>query len=296
MRIAWGALRNLLAGVTTVCHHNPAPSQPLPIHLAKDFGWAHSLAFAPDLAERFASTDPSHPFLLHAAEGTDSTSREELKKLDEMHLLTSRTVLIHGLALQLDDIELLNQRGGAVILCPTSNLYLFAQAPSNALSNAMQRVALGSDSPLTARGDLLDEIQYLSTQQHVAPTTLYHLVTRNPAQILGLGGSQGCIQPGVANDLVVTRDTQRSPAQTLSNLTLETVELVVVAGEVQLASPTLYRRLPHVYRAGLHRLEIAGHRRYVRAPLPELFASAESVLGAGELRLGGKEVYHLPAH
>ena len=48
VRIAWGAIRNLLAGVTTVCHHNPLTPEMLdpdfPVSVLQDFQWAHSLA------------------------------------------------------------------------------------------------------------------------------------------------------------------------------------------------------------------------------------------------------------
>jgi cytosine/adenosine deaminase-related metal-dependent hydrolase/ubiquinone/menaquinone biosynthesis C-methylase UbiE len=295
-RIAFGALRNLLSGVTTVCHHNPAPSQPLPIRLAEAFGWAHSLAFAPDLVARFKATPAADPFILHAAEGIDASSRDELQTLDRLHLLTPRTVLIHALALEPAEIELLNDRGTAIVLCPTSNLFLFAQTLPTTHISALRHVALGSDSPLTARGDLLDEIFYLRTHHDLAPESLYDLVTRNAARILHLPQSQGQILPGVENDLLVTRDRHLSPAETLATLTLADIELVLLADRVQLASPELYARLAPSHRTGLHLLQIEGLRRYVRAPLPELFASAEAVLGRGTLRLGGKEVRALAAH
>ena len=42
VRIAWGAIRNLLAGVTTVCHHNPLTPQ----MLDPDFPGLRSTAFS----------------------------------------------------------------------------------------------------------------------------------------------------------------------------------------------------------------------------------------------------------
>ena len=49
-RIVWGCFRNLLGGVTTVCHHNPSPKvSELPIRVLRNMGWAHSLAFEDDV-------------------------------------------------------------------------------------------------------------------------------------------------------------------------------------------------------------------------------------------------------
>jgi len=44
----------------------------------------------------------------------------------------------------------------------------------------------------------------------------------------------------------------------------------------------------------MHLLHIAGIQRWVRGPLPALFASAEEILGPGNLRIGNKEVRHVP--
>src|SRR5580704_8503062 len=54
VRLAWGGLRNLLSGVTTVAHHNPYDPDTFdhnfPVRVIRRFGWAHSLDFSPDLA------------------------------------------------------------------------------------------------------------------------------------------------------------------------------------------------------------------------------------------------------
>jgi hypothetical protein len=93
------------------------------------------------------------------------------------------------------------------------------------------------------------------------------------------------------------RDKGLSPAETLAALSLDDIELVIVGGQVQVASPTLYQRLPANHRSGMHLLQIAGGmgwvERWVRAPLPALFASAEEILGPGNLRIGNKEARHV---
>ncbi|WP_035349039.1 methyltransferase domain-containing protein [Edaphobacter aggregans] len=296
-RLWWGAIRNLLSGVTTVCHHNPlhpALTEPgFPIRVLSNFGWAHSLAFDPDLIVRFQCTPPGLPFIIHAAEGTDPQSCNEIMELDRINILNDRTALVHGLALGTRQIALLNERGVAVILCPTSNRFLFNQTLSAGLLTAIERKALGSDSPLTSSGDLLDELYYLHSEQAVDPAILYNLVTTNPAAVLRLNQGEGRIMPGKRADFIAVRDIQTTPAQTLAQLTSADVELVVLEGRVQVASPTLYARLSQHHRSGLYLLQIGGIERYVRAPLPHLFESAEQVLGPGKLRLGNKEVRHL---
>jgi cytosine/adenosine deaminase-related metal-dependent hydrolase/ubiquinone/menaquinone biosynthesis C-methylase UbiE len=301
-RLWFGALRNLLCGVTTVCHHNPLYSELLapefPLRVVTEFAWAHSLNFGLDPLEARRNAPPETPFLLHAAEGVDRTSRAELYELDRLGLLDRRTILIHGLGLITCDITLLNERGASMVLCPTSNRFLFGRIPPPHIVRLLARAALGSDSPLTAAGDLLDEIQILR-EQKTDPVMLYDMVTANPAKILGLKEGAGSITEGGRADLIAIRDKGMSPADTLGTLSLDDIELVAVGGQVQVASPTLYDRLPRHHRSGMHLLQIEGAEagsiaRWIRAPLPALFASAEEILGPGNLRIGNKEARHLP--
>jgi hypothetical protein len=89
--------------------------------------------------------------------------------------------------------------------------------------------------------------------------------------------------------MVGVRDIGLSPAETLAQLTMEQVELVIVGGRIQLASPPILKRLPLALREGLQLLEVEGHQRWVRAPIEKLLAGAEEFLGS-DLRLGGKRV------
>ncbi|MFN8007668.1 MAG: amidohydrolase, partial [Terriglobia bacterium] len=51
-RLFWGGLRNLLSGVTTVCHHNPYDEMTFrnhfPVRVAEAYRWIHSLDFFSD--------------------------------------------------------------------------------------------------------------------------------------------------------------------------------------------------------------------------------------------------------
>ncbi len=298
-RLWWGAIRNLLAGVTTVCHHNPLHPEladpTFPIRIVQHLGWAHSVAFEPHLEQRLTDTPGDQPFILHAAEGTDTQSRNELNELHRRALLTGRTALVHALALEADDVLLLNRTGTSVILCPTSNRFLFHRVMPTTIIGALDCIAIGSDSPLTAAGDLLDELRLLHTEQSIPAIDLYDSITTSAAAILHLRQGEGSIAPGAPADLVALRDRGLTPAETLVTATLADIELVLIAGNVQLASPALYTRLKPHQREGLHALEIAGQTRYLRAPLPKLFAAAEQHLGRNQLRLGNKEVRRAPA-
>jgi len=299
VRIWWGAIRNLLCGVTTVGHHNQAhPDFELPefpVQVVSRFGWAHSLKFEPHIQEKFHNTPSELPFIIHAAEGTDAESFEEILQLDHMHLLNERTVLVHGLALTSKTISLINQRGAALVACPTSNLFLFSETLSHDQFASLQRIALGSDSPITAMGDLLDEIHYVCSEVGLNADTIYNMVTSNAAEMLHLDHDIGHITESGVADVIAVRSREMTPASALTRLNFDEVELVVRSGQIAMASPAVYDRLPQDCRMGMQLLEIAGILRWLRAPIQTLVAEAENILGQGNVVIGGRQVHYLDA-
>jgi cytosine/adenosine deaminase-related metal-dependent hydrolase/ubiquinone/menaquinone biosynthesis C-methylase UbiE len=297
VRLWWGGIRNLLSGVTTVCHHNPVTqelvSPGFPVRVVSGFGWAHSVSLEPDLAEKFARNREDAPFILHAAEGIDEESAEEVFALDRMLALDPRTALVHGLGCTPEAVALINQRQAAVVLCPTSNKFLFRHLPSPALIQSLNKVTLGSDSPLTAAGDLLDEIRFARTHIGLDAAQIYDMVTNRAADILRLRRGEGQLKPGSVADVLVVRDCGLSPAEMLAQLNMAQVELVMLAGRVELVAPTLFERLPSELRHGLQLFEVEGQRRWVRAPMEQLIAQTEEVLGS-DFSVGGKRVRRAP--
>jgi cytosine/adenosine deaminase-related metal-dependent hydrolase/ubiquinone/menaquinone biosynthesis C-methylase UbiE len=295
----WGAIRNLLCGVTTICHHNPLHDDltrsDFPIRVLSRFGWTHSLAFDRDVKGAFQRTRKEHPFILHACEGMDEESRNEVHRLDQMRVLLERTVIVHGLACTANEISLINRRGASLIVCPTSNCFLFGKTLSRELLTSVERLALGSDSPITAAGNLLDEIDYLYAQAGLNPNVIYSMVTSSPAEMFQLEDGQGRIAESGVADLIAVPGRYDTPARAISELTVRDVELVLLAGRVQMASPYIYARLPYDLRSGMELIEIAGHQRWIRAPLQALFESAKTALGQQTLLLAGREVRYIGA-
>ncbi|HEY1995364.1 MAG TPA: methyltransferase domain-containing protein [Edaphobacter sp.] len=298
VRLWWGALRNLLCGVTTVCHHNPLSREMLsadfPVRVLSRFGWAHSLEMDPNLIHNFDHTPPNLPFVLHAAEGVDAKSAQEVFDLDRMQVLGDRTVLVHGMALNPKSVALLNRRRSSLVVCPTSNQFLFHCAPSSALIKSINTVVLGSDSPLTSAGDLLDEVNFARNEIGLTPDFLYQMVTATSAHVLRLRNGEGHLRTGSLADIIAVRNKFLTPAETIAQLTFDQVELVLLSGRVQLASSSLYDRLPDSLKAGLQLISVDGHQRWLRAPIDNLLAEAKKVLGR-DIRLGGKKVDHAVA-
>jgi hypothetical protein len=294
VRLWWGGLRNLLCGVTTVSHHDALwpelQRDDFPVRVVRDYGWGHSVALGDDLRDARSATPAGSAFIVHACEGVDDQSREELFKLDEWGLLDANVVLVHGLAVDQEGVDLIRARKASLILCPSSNEFLFGKLPDRAVFGAIERVALGSDSPLTSEGDLLDEVRFAIRHCGISPQSVYRMVTDLPAAMLRLVKSEGSIKVSGVGDLIAVRDSDQDALDGMRTMSMADVELVMIGGRVQLASQAIFERIPFSEARGLKPLWIDGTIRWLRAPVKELLRDAEAVLGTGEVRLGGKPV------
>lgn len=282
VRLWWGGIRNLLAGVTTVCHHNPYDpaifDSDFPVRVVREFNWAHSLEFEPAVNAKFRRTSPGSPFVIHLAEGIDQASEIELDELDKFGALDHRTVVVHGLALRDAGLRRLNDRGGGLIWCPSSNRFLFNQTLCPRQVASMSRSALGTDSPLTGIGDFLDELRFARRLGASSPQ-LYQLATSGAQRTLMLRCGEGQLLPGNIADIVAVADRGNNPADRLTSLSYSDVELVIVGGKIKLASDELLPRLPSDVISNLEPLWIDHTRRWVLAPVDELLRITRDALG-----------------
>jgi cytosine/adenosine deaminase-related metal-dependent hydrolase/SAM-dependent methyltransferase len=292
-RLWWGGIRNLLCGVTTVSHHNPYDAkvfdEEFAVRVVRHYGWAHSIVMDAEAAAKKGQTPPGHPFLIHLAEGIDPQSEQEIFELHRAGALDENTVVIHGLALNKKGRELLRLSGAGLIWCPSSNIFLFGRTLSARDIQSLPNVALGSDSPLTADGDLLDELRFALGVTQLPVEKLYGFVTRQAAKMLKLLEGQGVIRAGGVADIVAVRDRGQSPAQTLASLSYRDIELVMIGGRVHLASDEMLRRLPDTMQKELQPLAVENAVRWIRAPLDRLFRETAVHLPGG-IFLGGKRV------
>lgn len=292
VRLWWGGIRNLLCGVTTVCHHDPLWPElyrkDFPVRVVRRYGWAHSVALGGDLEAAYNATPKGAAFIIHACEGVDDQSRQEIFEIDRRGFLKNSTVLVHGLAIDEVGWALVRDRGASLIVCPSSNQFLFSKLPYIPLGDGLQNIALGSDSPLTASGDLLDESRFAVRYCGLSSSTVYRMITRSPATMLQLESGTGSLAVSGPGDLVAVRDINQEPDERLRDLSMMDVELVMIRGRVHLASNAVLERLSPIAKHGLEPLWIDGAIRWLRAPVSELMQKAEAVLGA--VRLGGRSI------
>lgn len=290
-RLMWGGVKNLLSGVTTVAHHNPYDAQfecGFPVRVVKRFGWAHSLDFSPNLADCYRATPAQWPFILHAGEGTDSHARSEIRRLEILGVLCRRTVLVHAIAVGRSDIDLLRARRSSIIWCPRSNLSTYGATLKREIFSAGLPIALGTDSALTAQGDLAGEFDAAQRTGRVRAEDVYQMATTQAARVLRLRGGQGRIRDGGVADLVAVADTGQTPAEALGSFE---PELVMVGGAIKLASERLLDRVKSPAVGPLHRIRLEGRGAwFTDVDIPSLHRATIGALGP-EYRLAGRRVW-----
>ncbi len=207
-RLFVGALKNLLAGVTTVAHHNPRyreMGRRFPVRVVRRYGWAHSFfsradararaASRPDsCTRRFRATPSGAPFIMHLAEGTDDDGRggtgpargdglpgreqraRARRRLERPRLGADRAA---GRGARL--VSRRRTRFSSAGRCAAAR---FSAAPSG-----QARVCLGTDSRLTGSRDLLDELR--AAAPNASPDALLPMVTTTAADVLRLRREPG---------------------------------------------------------------------------------------------------------
>jgi len=242
-RLLVSALKNLLSGVTTVCHHNPL-HRPLragyPIRVVQKYGFCHSLFRGEDPQASYRRTKPADPWIIHLAEGIDASAEAEFDRLDALGLVGPNTILVHGVGLTLPQRQRLIQRGGGLIWCPGSNNFLFGRTACVADLASAGKLALGSDSRLSGEFDLLGELQVAHATGQLSPQALFQTVTTGPTRILRLPDGLGQLLPGGPADLVLLPPpVETDPYARLFQLNRSELELVMLAGQPLAGSPQM---------------------------------------------------------
>lgn len=182
--------------------------------------------------------------------------------LDQLGFLVPTLSVAHGVWLSERDIELLAQRGTALVHNPSSNLRLKSGiAPLSAIHHAGIPVALGLDSSgINDDMDMLQEMRLSANLQRIPGVSsqtvsnhdILRMGTTAGSRILGWGNSCGTLAPGKQADMILI-DTkaikkpflapQASPIDALLYRGRSSdVDTVIVAGEI-LYQEKKHRRL-----------------------------------------------------
>jgi 5-methylthioadenosine/S-adenosylhomocysteine deaminase len=189
-------------------------------------------------------------YLVEVGDGTDDIARKEIDRLSGATtsrgcLLSPRTTIVNGAALQDPELAELAAHGMGLVWLPKSNVTLYGHgADLSQTANipaALERgitVALGTDGSVSGSQNLLDELRFADRIDNtqwgdiLTPKALVQMVTKNAAKVLGLQAVLGELAVGRKADIVVIGGDRARPYDALLAAAPRDVRLVAVGGRV----------------------------------------------------------------
>ena len=233
-RLWVGGLKNLLSGVTTVCHHNPL-HRPLrgrfPVRVVRRFGFSHSLQIdGTRAASSYRDTPTDWPWIIHAAEGVDDEARQEVTRagVDGLPGAEYGSGARRGHRRRIAPAWCWNAAPRSCGARPRTT-FCSSERRTSSDSIAPGRLAIGSDSRLSGEGDLLDEIRGAHATGQVSAESLCRAVTSNAAALLRQRRA-GSLEAGAPADLTIIRRIDDDPYRTLSAARRTDVRLTMIDG------------------------------------------------------------------
>lgn len=285
-RLFIGGIKNLLAGVTTVAHHNPrypAICGAFPVGVLEHYGWAHSYAMegqpvgangepGPAVRPACEATAAHEPFFVHAGEGVDARATAELQRLAADGCLRANTVIIHGVGHTVDTWQQAANARTQLVWCPASNLFLLGatvdvRALATAVPGSLDLIALGSDSRLTGSRDLLDEVR-CAVQAGVTSTEALAMVTTAAARVVRQPQA-GRLSVGLPADLLIVPadpEYRQDAGRALCKADRSTVHLVMRGGRPMIGDAG-YAPLFAARQVATHPVRIDGVERLMERRL-----------------------------
>ncbi len=243
----WGGLKNLFSGCTTVLDFGPPyinftqeQLSEFPLHVHNDrnlllFVWTD---YSKKIIEE--SKKNSTVLTIHLGEGSLESSRLELDDLDKAGGLWDRTLLVHGIAFNKDDLSRIYSANARLVWCPSSNVFLIGKTLE--LDKIMKMdfpLILGSDSNNTGSKNLFEEIKYsrmLAKKDFnidLSGMDVLKMITVNPAEFLWEEKIHGKIKEGYCADLFIyERDTEIEPSEQIFDLDFSGMKAIFSGGEL----------------------------------------------------------------
>jgi cytosine/adenosine deaminase-related metal-dependent hydrolase len=267
LREQWGIYKNLLCGVTTVVNHGERLKTPTPlIHVHEAYQCLHSVQFEKNWRLKLNNPFKTKlPVVIHAGEGIDNSSRQEIDQLIRWNLLRKTLIGVHAIVMSCVQAE----KFGAIIWCPASNFFMFNKtAPVEKLLKHTT-LLFGTDSTLTAGWNIWDHIRMARKTKQLTDTELVNTLTINAAKTWGI--KTATIEPGKKADIVLSRmkDGQNSSSSFFST-NPEDILLVIHNGDILLFDAELHTQMAVKDVSGFSKIYINNTCKYVRGDLPGL--------------------------
>jgi cytosine/adenosine deaminase-related metal-dependent hydrolase len=239
LRLQWGLYKNLIAGVTTVVEHGKKinVSDDL-ITVFQNCYNLHSVGFEKGWQVKLNRPFVKNiPFVIHAAEGTDTAANKEIDRLLKWNFLKRKLIAVHGVAMNT------KQANGfaALVWCPVSNFFLLNKTAAVEELKNSTAVVLGTDSTLTAGWNIWDHLRLAREQNALTDLELFNAVTKTPAAVWQLQAKGDLCKNAIA-DIVVAKVASASAAS-FYGINPDDILLVLHKGDIRLFDASMKEQL-----------------------------------------------------
>lgn len=151
-----------------------------------------------------------------------------VRYLDSLGVLDERTLCVHSVHVEDEEMALLAARGAAVCLCPGSNRFMgVGVAPVQKMLAHGIPLVLGTDSLASNPHLSLWREMQLLREDHpdLSSEAVFAMASGNGARLLGIAGRLGVVAPGVCSSLPVVRCPAKNEAEVLDYLTSEGTDI-----------------------------------------------------------------------
>jgi 5-methylthioadenosine/S-adenosylhomocysteine deaminase len=260
----FGEMKGLIAGTTSIQGSPGATSRACYGSLARSIDISYndlssdkmqtatvfpSTSSADGVCANFASGNTT-AYVVHIAEGTDTTAHNEFSKLFTVSttdgcLYDPHTTIIHGTALNDADFATMAMHQMSLAWSPRSNVFLYGGGTdvtkttdiSLALSHGIN-VAIAPDWSIGGSQNMLDEMRYANYVDDnrfgnmLSSEDIWRMATANAARALGLSNDIGSLVVGARADIAVFAGSTAAPFDTILASTPREVSMVFVDGRL----------------------------------------------------------------
>ena len=224
----------------------------------------------------------------HVAEGINLAGENELTCLSAQgnDLITSRTSIIHGIALGAKDVDLVRQAGAKLIWSPRSNVSLYGDtAPVTEYQAAGVTIALGSDWLPSGSMNMLRELACADAlnqkyfNKAFSDRDLWAMATINAAVAAGFDSQIGSLEVGKVADVAVFDARTNADYRAVIAAGAEDVHLVLRGGQPLYGDADLVSAVAP--NGSCAPLDVCGNARTVCLDVPNVTLADVQTAAAG---------------
>ncbi|MFC1671614.1 amidohydrolase family protein [Planctomycetota bacterium] len=241
-----GAYKNIASGAASVVDHYMRKEddffEQYPVRIFHYFGRTWTMraetGWGGTIEEELKIAGDTLPYVIHISEGVDEETRGELRRLAERGGVRSNSLLVHGVAFDGADLDIVAEAGASVVWCPASNMFLYEQTLG--VQEALDRgvnICLGTDSALSGSSNIFEEARFGAdvyrkvNGRPIDGNVLFEMLTCAAAKALQVDNELGRLQTGFLADVLVTQSTCDDPVMSFIETRPRDIDLLLVGGK-----------------------------------------------------------------